>query len=51
MEEEAEKLSVGKIAANFAEYYGKRGNQDELIAVFGHKEAGKSVLIDLLAGK
>lgn len=51
MEEEQERFNVAKMAANYAEYWGKKGEEDELVVVCGHKEAGKSVVIDLLADK
>ena len=51
MEEGEERNLVGRMAEKFAEYHERKGGEDELVAVFGHKEAGKSVMIDLLAGK
>lgn len=39
------------MAEKYAEYHGRRNGEEELVVVFGHKEAGKSVMIDLLAGK
>lgn len=51
MDEGQERNLVGSMAEKFAEYHARRAGEDELVAVFGHKEAGKSVMIDLLAGK
>ena len=51
MEEGEERHLVGRMAEKFADYHGRKTGEDELVAVFGHKMAGKSVMIDLLAGK
>ena len=51
MEQEAERVGIMRMAEKYAEYWGKKEVQDELLAVFGHKQAGKSVMVDLLAGK
>lgn len=51
MDEGEERAWVGSMAEKYAEYHSRKGGEEELVVVFGHKEAGKSVMIDLLAGK